>query len=489
MIWAAWMCLIIILVNIIICNIINIRGDSMKRFVNRGEELGYLNSEYAKEDSSLVILYGRRRTGKTALISQFGFDKNMLYFFSTEESENENRNTFKNLVANFLDNELLKKAIIEDWDILFKELVKYKPNKKKLIVIDEFQYLGKANKSFPSIFQRIWDTILKNENIMVILCGSLVSLMEEQTLSYSSPLYGRRTGQIKLGQIKFRNYHEFFLGKERKELIKYYSVTGGVPKYIELFDDSNDIFSAIEKNVLSPQSFLYEEPVFLLQKEVTEIGSYFSIIKTIAAGNHKLSKISASLGVKQTNLSTYLKTLIDLDIVEREIPITEENPLKSKRGHYIIKDNFILFWFKFIYPYKSFIEQGNTEVILDKIKKNIMHSHISYVYEDVCIETMWEFNKENTWGFNFNRAGRWWNNTTEIDIVAYDSNRTNVIYGECKFTEKPMDVDVYYELVKKAKEVNLSSNASEHFILFSINGFSDQLVKLAKENPTIILSR
>lgn len=461
----------------------------MRTFVNRKEELAYLNSEYKKEDSSLVVIYGRRRTGKTALITEFGSNKDMLYFFATEESENENRNNFKNLVAEFIGNEILKRANIEDWDIIFQELVKYKPDRKKLIVIDEFQYLGKANKAFPSIFQKIWDTILKDKNLMVILCGSLVSLMEEQTLSYSSPLYGRRTGQIKLGQIRFEHYHDFFKGKDRKELIEYYSITGGVPKYIELFDDSEDIFTAIDKNILSKQSFLYEEPIFLLQNEVSEIGTYFSIIKAIAAGNHKLSKIASALEVKQTNLSKYLKTLIDLDILERQVPITEENPEKSKRGLYRIKDNFIEFWFKFIYPYKNFIETNNVDIVLDKIKKNIVDNHISFVYENICIDEMWNLNSMSTWDFHFDRVGRWWNNNTEIDIIAYDSNGLDIIYGECNFTEKQVDVDIYYQLVEKSKAVNWKSDGREYFILFSINGFTKEMKDLAKNNKNIILSK
>lgn len=460
----------------------------MRKFVNRNEELTYLNMEYKKENSSLIVIYGRRRTGKTALITKFGADKDMLYFFATEESENENRNNFKKLVAEFIGSELLKKASIEDWDIIFQELVKYNPNRKKLIIIDEFQYLGKANKAFPSIFQRIWDTILKDKNLMVILCGSLVSLMEEQTLSYSSPLYGRRTGQIKLGQIKFEHYHDFFKEKDRKELIEYYSITGGVPKYIELFEESKDIFTAIDKNILSRQSFLYEEPIFLLQNEVSEIGSYFSIIKAIAAGNHKLSKISSALEVKQTNLSKYLKTLIDLDILERQLPITEENPEKSKRGLYRIKDNFIEFWFKFIYPYKNFIETNNVDIVLNKIKKNIVDNHISFVYENICIDEMWNLSRMNTWEFHFDRVGRWWDNNTEIDIIAYDSNGLDIIYGECKFTEKPVDVDIYYQLAEKAKQVNWRSERREHFILFSINGFTKQMKDLAKNNKNIMLS-
>ena len=168
-------------------------------------------------------------------------------------------------MADFTSNALLKSAVVTQWDIIFDTLLSYPTQSKKLIVLDEFQYIGRSNPAFPSVFQKIWDTKLKDKNVMVILCGSLISLMESQTLAYSSPLYGRRTGQIKMAQIPFAYYQEFFPEKTHKELIEFYSITGGVPKYIELFEDSSDIFTAIEKNVLSKQSFLYEEPVFLLQ--------------------------------------------------------------------------------------------------------------------------------------------------------------------------------------------------------------------------------
>jgi AAA+ ATPase superfamily predicted ATPase len=460
----------------------------MGEFINRYKEREFLKSEYDRETSSLIVLYGRRRIGKTALISEFGKNKNMLYFLATEESEKENMNLFRSLVADFTENELLKNASVDNWELIFKTLMQHNAKEKKLIVIDEFQYLGKANPAFPSVFQRIWDTILKNMNIMVILCGSLISMMEAQTLAYSSPLYGRRTGQIKLQQIAFEHYHEFFKGKTRKELLEYYSITGGVPKYIELFYDSKDIYSAIEKNVLSKQSFLYEEPIFLLQNEVSEIGSYFSIIKTIAAGNQKLAKIATSLELKQTGLTRYLQTFINLDILERQVPITEENPEKSKRGLYIIKDNFLAFWFHFIYPNKSFIETDQIDFVMKKIKKNFVDNHLAYVYEDICIEKMWGLNAENRWNFNFDKVGRWWNNNTEIDIVAFESIGKDIIFGECKYTEKKMDVDIFYELVNKSKEVEWNrSNRREWFILFSINGFSEELLKLAQSREDIIL--
>lgn len=460
----------------------------MKKFVNRIDELEFLNKEYSRNGSSFVVLYGRRRIGKTSLIAEFGKDKNMLYFLATEESESQNRESLKRQVAEYTKNDLLNNVIVDNFDVIFKSLIEYKSEDKKIIVIDEFQYLGKTNIAFPSIFQRIWDTILQKENVMVILCGSLIHMMESQVLAYQSPLYGRRTGQIKLKQINFKHYKEFFENYDRKKLIEFYSVTGGVPKYVELFKENDDIYDSINENILAKQSFLYEEPHFLLQNEVTEVGSYFSIIRSIANGNEKMSKLASDLRLPQTSLTKYLKTLINLDILQREVPITETNPEKSKKGLYKINDNFIKFWFKFIYPNMSYLETNNNEFVLNKIKANFIDNHVSFVYEDVCKEKMWELNMDNKLGFSFDKIGRWWDKSDEIDIVAYNSNDKNIIFGECKYTKNPMDIDVLYDLEKKAKKVVWNNiGRKEKYILFCISGHSDKLKELAAKRSDIIL--
>ncbi len=455
----------------------------MKEFVNRENELEFLNRQYAREESSFIIIYGRRRVGKTSLIEKFIKDKPFIYFLASEEPEYQNITALKNLIAECTDNELLEEIKVDNWDILFKTLSQSILNKRLILVIDEFQYLGKTNAAFPSIFQRIWDTLLKDKNIMVILCGSLIHMMESQALSYNSPLYGRRTGQIKLKQIEFKHYHKFFDNLKYKDLIEFYSVTGGVPKYIEMFNGKLDLFDQIEQNILDKKSFLFEEPIFLLQNEVNEIGSYFSIIKSIAAGNHKLGNISTDLEIKQTSLTKYLKTLINLDILEREVPVTEKNPEKSKMGLYRIKDNFLNFWFKFIYPEKAKLEISETKYVLEKIKHNFFDNHVSYVYESICISEMWFMDN-----LNFNKIGRWWNGKSEIDIVAFDSTGNDIIFGECKYRVEPMDVDVFYALLNKKEQVIWNNeDRKEKFILFSISGFTNRLRELSNSRDDLLL--
>ena len=462
---------------------------NMSKFIDREQEMETLVEEYNREGSSLVIMYGRRRVGKTTLISEFIKGKNALFFLASQESEAQNRNLFKEKAAEFINSDLLRNATVSDWDTIFKAIIETKFETKPIIVIDEFQYIGKSNSAFPSIMQRIWDGLLKDKSVMLILCGSLITMMKEQTLEYSSPLYGRRTAQIKLKQIPFSYYENFFPNKESKELIEMYSVTGGVPKYIESLREEKDIYSAIKKYVLNPSSYLYDEPHFLLQQEVTEIGSYFSLIKTIAAGNSKLSAIATALELPQTRLTKYLKTLIDLDILEREVPITEENPDKSKKGLYRIKDNFIKFWFAFIYPNLSFLESGNTEIVMKKIEKGFVSGQVSFVYEDVCRQKMWKMNADEVWPFTFSKIGRYWDNNTEIDIAALDPDGKNLILGECKYWKEPVGINIFADLEEKAKKVAWNkNNRKTWYILFSTGGFTTELKELAKSRNDIILA-
>ena len=461
-----------------------------KRFIDRVEELKTLENEYKRAESSLVIVYGRRRVGKTALINEFISRHSgcNVYFLATQESEAQNRKAFRDLVSDLIGNELLRSADV-DWLTVFKFLVEYHTNERKIIVLDEFQYLGHSNPVFPSVMQKIWDTVLKDANIMLILCGSLVTLMQQQTLDYSSPLYGRRTAQIKLKQIRYTYYKDFYDDKSADELVPFYAVTGGVPKYIESFRGCENVEDGIENLILNPQSYLYEEPYFLLQNEVSEIGSYFSLIRAVAMGNSKLSDISSFLGVKQTSIPKYLKTLMDLDLVEREVPVTETAPEKSKSGLYRITDNFISFWFKFVYPYRSLLERGEKAYVMDQIKKKFVQNYVSFVYEDLCREKMWEFASDNMWSFCPDRIGRYWGPVCgEVDILGLDTVGKNMLIGECKYTEAEKGLSVLHVLQQKAAALEAKTKCQcRNFMIFSTAGFTKGLQEEAARSESITL--
>lgn len=451
------------------------------KFINRKREMSTLEKEYNRENS-FVVLYGRRRTGKTTLIKEFIKDKNSFYFFADKQNESLQINRFKNQLAEHFKDEFLKKIEINDWDTIFDYFISKIGDEKFVLVIDEFQYLCLMNKGFSSIFQRIYDEKIADKNIMVILCGSLISMMYSEVLSYDSPLYGRRTAQIKLQPISFEYYKEFFDNKSKRELIEFYSITGGIPKYILEFDRNKSPLWNIENNIFNKDNFLYSEPKFLLQEEINDLSRYFSILNSIALGNTKLSSICSHLGLNSSSMTSYITKLIDLDILEKEVPVTE-NIENGKKGLYKIKDNYLKFWFSYVYPYQSYLEIENLSYPLEKIK-NEFNLWVSKIYEDLARETVLN-NSEIP--FPIKKLGRWWNNNEEIDIVGLGDNE--IIFGECKWSSKKVGLSVLLSLKEKSKSVKWSNNSrKEYFILFSKEGFSDDLISLSKKDKTIILS-
>jgi len=439
-------------------------------FVNRISELKTLNKEYCSKKFSFTIIYGRRRVGKTALIKKYIEDKDAIYFLVTLESEKVVLQRFVELVANFFNDDFLKDIEIKDLKQLFKYIASKNHNKKLIIVIDEFQYLAKIDSSYPSQFQYIVDEILKDKNIHLILCGSIISMMYEQTLSYNSPLYGRRTSSIKLEPIEFDYIDKFFSNKDKLELIETYAVVGGVPKYLELFENEDNIFDAIKDFILEPNSYLYEEPRFLLLNEVNEPINYFTILESIAFGEHKLGNIANRLGKNVQNITSFISKLIDLDIIYKDVPITEENPLKSKKGLYFIKDNFFRFWFYYVLPNKSMLEIGKTDIVLEKIKQNFS-GFVAKIYEDLAIK--WTLRN-----FDLIKCGRWWNRDIEVDIVGVAKDY--LIVGECKYSNKKVGVDILDALKEKTKKID-SKLPIKKYLLFSKRGFTNDLLNLAKK--------
>ncbi|MEQ8156162.1 MAG: ATP-binding protein, partial [Clostridiaceae bacterium] len=436
-------------------------------------------------EASFVVIYGRRRVGKTTLIKEFIKDKNSVYFLANEEIESENQKKLQEEMAEYLNQDFIRDITFKNWDGIFKLIPEGGDGKRLVLVIDEFQYLCMTNKAFPSIFQRIWDEELKKKNIMVIVCGSYMNMMEGLTLSYTSPLYGRRTAQIKLAPLSFNETKEFYDNLSFEEQVKRFSITGGVPKYIEVFRENQNLMESIEKNILNSDSFLYEEPNFLLKNEVEKPITYLSILKSIAAGNHKMGNISTSLSIPGSTAGKYLSILQGLDIVVREVPVTEENAEKSKKGLYFIKDNFINFWFKFVFPYTSYLEMGRTEYVMKVIERNLIDSHISFVFEKVCAEMLWEMELP----FQPLKVGRWWDSSEEIDVVAINTFENSILFGECKFWDNMVGVNVLNKLKEKAKKVKcLDSSRKEYFIIFSKSGFTEELLKCQNDEDVFLIT-
>ena len=462
-------------------------------FIGRKNELSKLNAEYDR-DSSFVVIYGRRRVGKTTLIKEFLKGKTAFYFLATEELESQSMKRLAGVVARTTGNTLLQKAVFTDWLDLFRVIADYRPEEKKVLVIDEFPYLVKTNPAFPSILQNAWDEILKDSHVMLILSGSLIGMMQKHALSYESPLYGRRTAQMRLAPLPFTDiYAAQDLPFDRA--VEQYAVTGGVPKYLEFFKDGRPLQEQLKDTVLSKNGFLYEEPNFLLKSESVTAVNYFSIIKAIADGNHKLGKIAGALGQETSALTPYLSTLSDLGFVEKRTPITEKNPERSRKGLYFIADNFIRFWFRYVYPYKGELELDNMQIVLDELHKDFREKFVAFAYEDICKSVFAELCRNGAISFVPSRIGSYWLNDldgdTEIDVMSVDHQNKRLFAGECKYHAKPVDAPVYFALkekVERAAEIRKAfPGYAVTYGIFGKSGFTQRMLDIARENAEILL--
>jgi AAA+ ATPase superfamily predicted ATPase len=374
---------------------------------------------------------------------------------------------------------LLVRVTANDWDTLFDLLIQRLDWSQKIVlVIDEFQYLAKTTPGFPSFMQGIWDEKFREMNIMLILCGSLVGMMRRLCLDSGSPLYGRRTGQIRLQPLQFTDYLDIF-NIPFNEVVPLYAITGGIPRYIDLLrQDGEDLLEQISRHVLSPGSALYEEPRFLLSGEVNEATTYFSILQAIASGDHKIGSIAKTLEMPTNRLSAYVQTLEDLNFVERRTPVTA-GP-KSRRGLYFISDLFARFWFRYVFPNQNYLEIGRTANVEAQLHASFDSVFTAQVFEQCCASVLWRLADRGEIPFVPQRVGHWWNKDQEIDLVALNQETKEILFGEVKWTQQPIGIDVLKALYAKVQQVRWHpEERKEWFILFSRSGFQPALLDRA----------
>jgi len=461
----------------------------MSLFIDRTPELSTLKSEYDKKGAGLIVIYGRRRVGKTTLIREFLKNKPHIYFLADKQFETELIGRLRNSISEYLKDPNLAEIEFKTWDSLFDYWIKHADFSNKVVfVIDEFQYLASVNNAFPTIFQRVWDEKLKERNILVILCGSLINMMYSTTLSYNSPLYGRRTGQIKLDPVSFKYFHNFFPHVSDEKLIELYSVIGGIPKYIEIFNPQKNVFENIKEHILEKKGYLYAEPRFILSEEVSETTTYFSILKTIAAGQHKMGNIASRLMTSTQNLTGYFNMLIDLGILERRVPVTEAMPEKSKMGLYFIKDNFFRFWFRYVFANQNYLEMENTDYVFRKVKDEF-DEFVSLTFEDIAANIFFDQKVIRSLPFEPEKWGRWWDRKNEIDLVAINSSEKKALFIECKWSKRLVDIDVLTDLKNKASQVDwFKDEREDYFAIISKKGFTKRLVELAEREGIMLRS-
>ncbi len=444
-------------------------------FYDRNNELKRLNQRYQQKKAQFIIVYGRRRVGKTELLIQFAKDKPHIYFLADLSSEKEQLASFSERIQLFAQDPAIINNPFSNWQALFSYLRNLSHNKQLIVIIDEYQYLQVNNKAISSIIQKAWDEGLKETQIFLILCGSYISFMENELLAYKSPLYGRRTGQFYIEPLKFFEAAQFFSKRNIIDQIQIYGVLGGAPAYLLQFDPRYSLTKNIEQNILQPDAFLYNEPLFLLMQELREPRNYFAILKAISFGANRINDIVQSSGLDRGMVVKYLETLQNLRIVKRELPVQEKKPEKSRKGIYIIQDHFFRFWFRFVFPNLGFIEENRHDYVLREKIIPQLNQYIGPIFENVCIEFLKAINLRGKIPFEIFKIGRYWEKRTEIDIIAYDQNKKNILIGECKWSNKKVGTDILENLIEKSKELNEIHEAQIYYALFSKSGFTKAL--------------
>jgi uncharacterized protein len=452
-------------------------------FVNRQSELNLLENRYASKKAEFFVLYGRRRVGKTELLLRFCEDKRTIFFVADLGSESTLRASLSAIVNRTIFGMEQMNAVYASWDDLFQTIAKGAKSERIIVVLDEFPYLVAAHSPLPTILQRIWDQSLKHSLVMLILCGSYIGMMEETVLGYQAPLYGRRTGQYLLEPLLFQNAREFYLEFSPVDQVRTYAVYGGTPAYLQSLDPEASLSDNILTGILSRGAFLYDEVRFLLQQELREPRNYFAILQAIAADNTRLNEIKQASRVE--GVSAYLDVLQQLHLIERIVPITETQPHKSRRGIYRIKDHYLRFWFRFVHPNRSQLESGGGKTILERNILPHLDRYSGFVFEEICQQFLWMTADAGNLPIPIEKVGSWWNRNEEVDIVALAEKEA--ILGECKWSTKPVGIDIYENLLRKGDLVRSElGNKNLWYALFSRSGFTDSLKDSVRDKNILL---
>ena len=474
-------------------------------FIGREAELNFFNDKYREPGGQLIVLYGRRRVGKTETLREFCKGKPHVFFSCTQTTDPIQ---LRNFSARMLKENIPARNYISefsDWEKAFLT-IKDLPygNEKKLVVIDEFPYMCRSNKSIPSILQNLWDSELRDSNVMIILCGSAMSFIEKELLAEKNPLYGRATGIYRMKEMGFYDAAKFFPDYTPRDIIMTYAILGGIPHYLKQWDPTMSVDENIMKNILRKGCVLYSEVEFLLHQELRETPIYNSIIEAVALGNTKLNDISQKSLINDTSkTSVYLKNLIELGIVEREFSVDAglKERANSNRGIYRLTDNFFRFWYAFGFSNISQLEDGDVNGVYEYAVKPGLHEFAALTFENVCREYVRELNKINGLPFRYSRMGRWFGKTTvrdeesasglrkaetEIDLLCISRDTDAYLVGECKFKGTPFSYSEYLDTLAKLSPQKEKAQFS--YALFSESGFDEKISACAEENRTLLFT-
>lgn len=433
----------------------------------------------------MMTLWGRRRVGKSALISHFAADKRAIYIYGTRIAE---RDVFEDLMtqmARAFDQPFLADVTLTRWDVAFDILVRESRSGRLLVVFDEFPYLCEVSQGLDTLVQRWWDQIHRTENIMLVIAGSAFSFMRGLT-DLSGVLHGRRTGQVDIAPFDYFDAAHFMPHLDPLDRIRAYACYGGVPAYLTNIDPTRSLKQGIQETILAPGTFLNREGEDLLRTEFHNETMYASILRSMASGEERPSDIARDIGRGAANeILDHLLRLRDLHMIRRVVPITEIHRPRSQRVLYRLADPYLRFWFRYVSRYQPSLMLGQTEAIWDQVIQPSLDEFVARTtWEEVCIQYLWRCVAARQMPLSFQQLGRWWDNQTEIDIVGTWDNRVTLI-GECKWTNAIVDMRVFDTLRAKATKLNIVDQPT--WVLASRSGFDAELRRRAADGDVLLI--
>ena len=453
-------------------------------FIGRERELKSLETVYEKDGFGMTIIYGRRRIGKSTLITEFIRGKKAIFYTATKVGAERNLELFSKQVLDVLDPDYSNAAFssIENiFDLLTKKISE--SEEKVILVIDELPYWAEKDEALLSVLQKYIDTQWLDKKLMLILCGSALSFMEKKVLSEKSPVFGRRDSQIKLEAFNYKDSALFVPNYSSEEKAICYGVTGGVAKYLSLFDSSQSLDDNIKRLFFNTDGYLFDETKNLLTQEFSDVTLVNNVIEQVASGENVLNVIASKVHEKDTTVLYSLERLINVGLVEKKKCITEEK--NKKKTQYVLKDHMFKFWYMFIPKAVSVIEMGQGELYYEKVVKPQIHFFMGSIFEEMCRYYTLEQGIKGTFGSFLTETGNWWGveplqdaggkwyqQATDIDVVGISAIENTAVIGECKFKNEKIDKSIYDTLIGRSRLISGKYHVTK-FILFSLSGFTE----------------
>jgi uncharacterized protein len=462
-------------------------------FVSREMELELLDDLYGRSGAQFLILYGRRRIGKTALVTRWGrgIDAPYLYWMASQTSAANQLRNFSQALFQFLNPDTVVTPTFSypSWDAAFAEVARLAADQRVVVVLDEFTYVMQADPEVPSLIQKAWDHQLKESRVFLILMGSLAGIIQRAALDYQSPLYGRATARLKLQPLSFGALADMLPQYTSEQRVAVYTITGGVPAYIEMFDDSLNILQNLQQRIVTPANVMLSDAVFLLHEQLDEPRNYVAVLEAIAAGFHRLTEIATMAGIDRSNITKYLAVLRELGYVKRLVPATVRRPEASRHGRYVITDPYLRFYYRFLAPHRSAIEQGRIRQATSLLYDHLLDFIGTHTFEELSREWVEISAEMSTLPFLPERTGSFWSKQAQVDVLAINWRTHDILLGECKWGQKAVGLETIQALMDKTPQV-LPGQVKwrVHYVFFARNGFTAAAQALALKHHALLVT-